>query len=316
MEALTRSNRFSYDPILDENGKPMVADIQPHDDRRFEALASFEYLTADYIAGLTGGDEKSVTHRFNILKRQPNRWIDIAAPQLANMKQHRHDFLAYSLSERAVKRLTREKHKEIRAHGCTGPFNHKLMTGWIRASFDIAEKIEKVAAQIIPFHVIKASSAKTREDKAAHCITVSFRYGGQTRPYRVFPDCYPFALETDQHVLLFLETDCDSEAIENDLDLKLMRWISIFEQNLHRERYGFTKAYVLLVTTSPVHMQNIIKRLHKLTEHRPPLRKYFLFKRHPSPKSDDRPRPTGHMLTEPWQRAGLPLFNLLTGKDA
>ncbi len=314
MEATKRSNRFSYDPVV-KNDAPHVAELQRLDDRRFEAMAPYEYLTADYIAALTEGDAKSVTHRFNILKREPNRWIDIAAPMIESgyaKKVYRNDFLAYSLSPKAKQRL-KMRGNPMHSYGCSGPFVHKLMTSWVRASFDIAVNVEKAAAEIIPWHtVIESDKTPARLDKTPHAIEVSFRYERENIKRKVFPDCYPFAVHNDDgYTLLFLEVDCDSEAIRNDLDLKLLRWLAILDQRLHNKRYGFTKAFVLIVTTSEVHMKNIMERLEELTEETPSLRKHFLFKRHPSLKSDDRPRATGHMLTEPYQRVGYPPFSFV-----
>src|SRR5437667_861550 len=205
--------RFTYNPILDKHGQPHVAELGHLDDARFIAQSPYEYLTADYIAALSGTDAKSITHRYNILKREPNRWIDIAAPQLENQKSYRNDFLAYSLNPKTIQRLEHQGN-ELHSYGCSGPFVHKLMTSWIRASFDIATRVEKVPARIIPWNEILASpncpdaTKKPVKGLPAYALKVSFTYDGEHITQRVFPDCHPFAIQAnDEYAIVFLETD-------------------------------------------------------------------------------------------------------------
>src|SRR3954447_12524904 len=100
--------RFSYEPILGEDGKPIEAEIGHLDDARFQALAPYEYLTADYIsalAGLKGKNGKPTTDRFGLLKVEPNRWVDIAEPMMARQRRYRLAPLAYSLNPKSLKHL-------------------------------------------------------------------------------------------------------------------------------------------------------------------------------------------------------------------
>jgi hypothetical protein len=322
MDALTRSNRFSYKPVYHEGGTPQTVEPSDIDYTRFLAMSPYDCMTADYIAALSGATGpfagKSVTHRFNVLKREPNRWIDIHESQMKTPRNYSNDFLAYALPCKTRERLLSHG-KSINSHGCSGPLNHKLMASWVRASYDIATKIEGVPATSIPFHEILASSKtpsiESRRGEPANCIPISTG----DRQKRVFPDCYPHALylhEADEHVLILDETDCDTEDLVRIED-KFLDYIHILEQRVCYERYGFSKVYVTFESTLQPHLERMKVKLAALTKNERVLR-HILFKRHVSLKSitkQDRPRPTGHILTEDWQRAkGLPDFNMLKGE--
>jgi hypothetical protein len=323
MDALTRSNRFSYDPIIRDDGTPLTIEYPGHlDDARFHAMSPYDCMTADYIAVLSGAKgpfaAKSVTHRFNVLKREPNRWIDVHESQMKNPRNSINDFLAYSLPFKTKERLLSQG-KDIHSYGCSGPLNHKLMASWIRGSYDIATKVEGVPATSIPFHEIIASpntpAIKVKRGEPANCIPISIN--GKIK--RVFPDCYPHAIRRhsdDEHFLILDETDCDTEALP-EIEDKFGDYINIIENHVCRERYGFSKVYVTFESISQPHLDRMMKKLPELTRKASVLRS-FLFKRHVSLKSitkEDRPRPTGHILTEDWLRAGgLPDFNMLKGE--
>ena len=74
-----------------------------------------------------------------------------------------------------------------------------------------------------------------------------------------------------------------------------------------RQRYGATTFMLPFITTTQARMRSMIALLERL---RPgPLARRFLFKHIPSFTSFDKPAPaTGHMLTEPWHRAGYDPF--------
>jgi hypothetical protein len=64
-------------------------------------------------------------------------------------------------------------------------------------------------------------------------------------------------------------------------------------------------------------MESAMAELEEMTAHNPSLRKHFIFKRHPIfGKSKDKPRATGHILTEPWQRVKCEPLYLNGGKGA
>jgi hypothetical protein len=315
MEALIakRNSKFTYEPILGENGAPIrTQPIRPteEDDKRFRVLAPFDCLTADYIAAFTRENPKSISHRFNELKREPSRWINIHEAQFKRGRDYMNDALAYCLPPKTVERLLNQENPVKKSYGCSGPLNHKLMNSWIRASYEIAVDVEEVPAEIISFHEILASENMPRisKDDPAHCIPVVV--DGERR--RVYPDFYPFAIKTHEYKLILDETDCDTMSL-TEIGWKMMAYNIIIDHSLCFDRYGFKKAYVTWESISQPHLERMKAKLLSLNPSRKVLERN-LFKRHVSLKSmtkTDRPRPTGHMLTEPWQRAGLEPFSLV-----
>lgn len=81
-------------------------------------------------------------------------------------------------------------------------------------------------------------------------------------------------------------------------------------------RFG-KQFYWEIVFRTEIRMRSAMEYLAEQTENDKDLRKHFLFKRHPFfGKSADKPRATGHMLTEPWQRVQFPPLYLDGGKRA
>lgn len=323
-----RLNRFGYEPITDADGVIKVIDeddLEANDDKRFRVLAPYDYLTADYISALAGlKSPDATTNRFYKLKRAPGRWINIAAPQLEKPKRYLNDFLAYSLSDRSRARVVKH-HWDTPYYGFSGPFVHRLQSQWERASFEIAVNVEKVDAEIIPFHVIMShpntpEAVRKERGYRQHHMEVKIQYEGESLDRRVIPDSFPFAIRNAKgHALIFRETDCDSKPIKtklgHDVDTQLLQYLAVFRDRVHWHRYGFRDAYLVFTTTNREHLRNVIAHLVKITEKERHLRRHFLFAYHPSYESEDRPSATGHMLTNPYLRAGLPDFSLLTGED-
>ena len=72
-------------------------------------------------------------------------------------------------------------------------------------------------------------------------------------------------------------------------------------------RFGATTFIVPFITTTEARMRSMIAALERFRAG--PLAKRFLFKHIPSFTSFEKPAsPTGHMLTEPWHRAGFEPF--------
>jgi hypothetical protein len=307
-----RIDRFDTEAISDKE-----ITITRRDDVRFEAMSSYDYLDAEYIAALTGGNAASITNRFLDLKRKPHSWVKIADPMTQNRRikqEYRFTSLAYSLTQKAKNRLISNGFT-ARSHGCNGPFVHKLMASWVRASFDIAERIEKAPIEIIPFYKIlqHPDNERTAKSEKPHAFNVRYTYNGEPVEKEMFFDCYPFAIHTKKegYALLLYENDCDTSSIEPKIEQKFLGCIDIIERNLHYKRYSFDKVYFLFVTTNETHKSKMMERLEVMTLNKPWLREYFLFKRHPSLNSDDKPIATGHMATEPWDRVDLPPLSFI-----
>lgn len=325
---MQRLDRFSYDPILDEAGNPVEFKINKGDIARAIALSPYDTLTADYVAALTGGTEEAVTNRFGTYKRSPTRWVDICPAQLAQPEEYRNNFLIYLNSDKAQKFLE-ERYLAKPSHGCNGPTKHRLMASQMRASFDIAEREGNGTVTTFQDMLARPETPdETRTDNKKrdrrHQIQVTYTKKGVERSVWVQPDAYPFLFRNtkDREAIIFLEADRNTKSISaddeehHDLDQQLIQYIELFLQRLISKRYGVRYAYVVIATDNRTHLKNIMGNLERLTESCPQLRQYFLFTFHPSYHSVERPSATGHMVTNPYLRAGgLPDFSLLTGEE-
>jgi hypothetical protein len=103
--------------------------------------------------------------------------------------------------------------------------------------------------------------------------------------------------------------EVDTSDIErSSISKKFAAYRAIAEQGLHRSHFGFPNFFVPIITTTAVRVQSMIRLLEKLTGGHGS--KMFLFKTFPVLTSFEKPpRPGGHMLTEPWQRAGFEPFS-------
>jgi hypothetical protein len=137
-------------------------------------------------------------------------------------------------------------------------------------------------------------------------------------PEQIESDWLPFVVErgfgSKSYVFVFgFEADCGTEPIDaTDPDRSAIRskftsYMMAIEQDVPRRHFGATTFMVPIVTTSEARMRSMIALLERLNPG--PLARRFLFKHIPSFTSFEKPAPaTGHMLTEPWQRAGCGPF--------
>ena len=90
---------------------------------------------------------------------------------------------------------------------------------------------------------------------------------------------------------------------------KFAAYSAIAEQRIYRSHFGFPNFFVPIIAATETRMQSMIRLLEKVTNGRGS--KMFLFKTFLAFTSAEKPPgPSGHMLTEPWHRAGFPSFHL------
>jgi hypothetical protein len=137
----------------------------------------------------------------------------------------------------------------------------------------------------------------------------------------IIADARPFGLERtidDKRSYLFfpgIEADCGTEPIDagdpdrSSIAKKFAAYLAIVEQGVHRSHFGFPNFFVPFITTSGARMRSMMELLDRLTARQGS--KILLFKTFPSFTSAEKPpAPTGHMLSEPWQRVGYPPLSL------
>jgi hypothetical protein len=182
-------------------------------------------------------------------------------------------------------------------------FEHGLMLSRIMVSFEVAAKTIPGIHMIYYDHIVASEHCpKIDHLEQPHLIRCGEHY--------YMPDYRPFGLEVSGKYFFFngIEADRDTEDLRR-IKGKYENIIQILEGQLHKQ-WGLPHLYFPFITIRLGHMQNMLKLWYKMTEHKPSLRKWVLFKQFPD--FYDKPKPAGpHMVTEPWHRAGYPVLQLM-----
>ena len=316
----TRCSRWTRDPVLD-SGKALVVHPTARDIEIFKLLTRYRYLPSDYIHAFVGGSLRALSRRLNLLSRRPNLYLARPHQQRLNADAN-HRRLIYQLDDRGS-RLLQERGQTFLPKSYHRNFQHELMVAQIAASFELGARQQKHIALITWPQILQSPSMPlaTRNSDTAASIPVTFDLRGDCVSIQVTADALPFDLQRtldNQSSYLFfpgIEADCGTEPVEtSDIDRssifkKVCAYCAIAEQGLHRTQFGFPNFFVPIITTTAARMQSMIRVLEKVTAGRGS--KIFLFKTFPALTSFEKPPMAGgHMLTEPWQRAGFPPLHL------
>lgn len=316
----SRNSRWSRDPVVGPNEKPVVAYPTERDIEVFKLLARFKYLPSDYLHAFVGGSEEAFTRRLNLLSRKPNLYL--ARPhQQRQCADANYRHLIYELDERGAQ-LLKERGLPFLPKSYHRNFAHELMVSQIIASFELGAR-ERQKIRLITWPEILANPRtpeSLRQSATPAAIPVSFSAHGEQHSIHVYADAQPFGIERmldgSRTYLFFpgIEADCATEPIEasgferSSIAKKFAAYIAIAEQRIYHSHFGFPNFFVPLIAPTRVRLESMMALLQRMTGGRGS--KMFLFKTFPLFSSAEKsPPPTGHMLTEPWQRAGFePLF--------
>jgi hypothetical protein len=313
----TRNSRWSREPVVGRNGASVAVYPTERDIEVFKLLVRFRYLPTDYIHAFVGGSLKALSHRLNLLSRKPNLYL--ARPyqqrQCADANYRR---LIYQLDERGSRAL-RERGLPFLPQSLHSNFNHELMVAQITASIELGT-LRSPGIRFITWSEILASEntpKATRESATAASIRASYSLRGETLTSDIIADGRPFGLERTidgkRSYLFFpgIEADCGTEPIDagdperSSIGKKFAAYLAIAEQGVHRSHFGFPNFFVPFITTSGARMRSMMGLLDRVTEGQGS--KILLFKTFPTFTAAEKPpAPSGHMLTEPWQRVGFP----------
>jgi hypothetical protein len=315
-----RNSRWSRDPIVGRDGVAAAVRLTGRDIAILKLLARFRYLPADYIHAFIDGNEKALSHRLNLLSRRPNVYIARPHQQRQNADANCRP-LIYELDERAC-RLLREHGFSLFPKRHHRNFAHELMVSQITASIELGVRDDS-NVRLITWAEILASDKTprtTREAASPASISVSYALRSDRRTETITADASPFGLERmiegKRSYLFFpgIEADCGTEPVDagdpgrSSIAKKFAAYAAIAEQGIYRSHFGFPNFFVPFITTSSARLASMMQLLNRQTGGRGS--KIFLFKTFPSFTSPEPPAPSGHMLTEPWQRVGFPSLSL------
>ena len=194
METRQRSDRWSDEPILNEDGEPIVVEIQDSDRELFKILApgshsrdpwSYKFLPRDYLLAVAKRGRLGGTERIKILLRKPDTHLRLPdQPETIT----RHQIIALDKNGADELRELRINVPHIRP----GRLVHDLMECIIAASFEIGTH-EVPDVSITPMaEIIASSPARTQKMKNPKYLPSIF----EGEPVDVLPDWEPFAINT------------------------------------------------------------------------------------------------------------------------
>lgn len=314
MDARTRNSRWDREPKRDRSGEPFVARLTEADIDIFKLLGRYRYLPSDYLAALTGRSLPALQVRLEILCRKPNCYISRPHQQRDNADANTRR-LIYELDDKGGEELRRRALPYSRKKYLRN-FAHELMACTISASFEIGTKTDP-SIRIIGWHELVDSPqmpAGTKQLSNPQAIPYQ-RDGGHESAES---DWRPFVIERNfqskSYIFVFgFEADCGTEPIDtadserSAIRNKFAAYLTALEQDVPRSHFGATTFMVPFITTTEARMRSMIALLDRLRAGA--LARRFLFKHIPAFTSFEKPAPaTGHMLAEPWHRAGFEPF--------
>lgn len=315
IEKKTRNSRWSRDPARRRDGSAAAVYPTERDIEIFKLLARFHYLPSDYIHAFVGGNPKALLHRLNLLSRKPNLYL--ARPtQQRQCADANYRPLIYALDEHGARAL-RERDLPVPLKSSRHNFIHELMIAQLTASIELGARAN-AAVRLIRWDEILANPTTpttTRALPMPNAIPVSYTLRGEARSDQIIADARPFGLERTidgkRSFLFFpgIEADCGTEPVDaadperSSIAKKFAAYLAIAEQGIHRSHFGFPNFFVPFITTTTARLNSMMALVERLTGKQGS--KILLFKTFPSLISPERPPPpSGHMLAEPWQRAG------------
>jgi hypothetical protein len=317
MDQRIRNSRWDREPKRSRSGEAMVARLTEDDITIFQFLGRYRYLSSDYLAALTGRSLPALQARLEILCRKPNCYIGRPHQQRDNADANARR-LIYELDDKGGTEL-RNRGVHFSRKKYLRNFAHELMACTVAASFEIGAKADS-RIRIIGWHELIDSPqmpAATKQLTNPQVLLVS----GDGAQAEIASDWRPFVIERNlvskSYFFVFgFEADCGTEPIDtadserSAIRNKFKAYLTALENDVPRRSFGATTFMVPFITTTEARMRSMIALLERLKPG--PHAKRFLFKHIPSFTSFEKPAPaTGHMLTDPWYRAGFEPFRFI-----
>jgi hypothetical protein len=314
METQERNSRFSDEPAKRPDGSTFIIERPSDCDRAiFKALSHYHYLDSDYLAALTGYNAEYVLNRLDPLKRKPNKYIAVANEQASNPRAHLISKLLYRLDKRGAALVQDIAYRAP----LSSSFSHDAVNERCLASLEIGTIERPEIKPRWPEEILayEKTPETTRSSPSPFVIPVSFQKNGMRIDARVTPDTKLFGFERThlpkgKFVFGVLETDRGTESIDpkdferSAINRKGIEYIEILLQELYRSQFGVPNFYIFFIAMSERRKQSIMAIIERQCRAQDcmHLLKFFCFKVHPDLYASEKPRATGHMLTEPWER--------------
>ncbi len=308
MKAPKHYDRFSTAPVLNRNGKPVVAQMVDRQPRVLKALADHNQLNAGDILALVGGNKRALYDTLRVLKAEPNEYIRIVPEQVRarNLRGQ----LCYQLAPAGVRWLREHGHnanppKRSYSLSHDAFASHAMVS--LRAGVALQANARFVSSEEIQQHPKFPAAAKTSArnwavprprkrwiyaDSPLSAIELLI---GERKVYRFF------LLEADNGTSEKGETIWPSDPDTYDgtsLYEKLEAYMPFINDAAYVGKWGIPHLYVLFVFRDAGRVKRTMDKFGSFGGSR-----FILF------QLADTAAAPGYLFTRPWARVGFdPLF--------
>jgi hypothetical protein len=320
MDTLSRRSRWSR-----EGAK--IVQLSLRDIDIFRLLQRYRYLSADEIHAFVGGNKTRFVERLNALYREPNCYLGRPGQQ-RNYFNANYRSLIYELDHRGERVLQEYGHYDpleavawlSRGRENHITFAHSVMICQALASIELGVRAN-AGLRFVPWREIHSRMPEaTRKSKLSHCLPASISHRMNGVAHQSFKALMPdavFGIEKEGVGARYFALECDrdheplyrSNLSQTSYLRKLLQYQHVVKNRTYKTHWGLPNLLVLNLTTNEFHKKKIIELVRELTEGNGAT--YLLFKSTPA-LGDIAPvaKPTGHLLADPWQRAGHDDFHL------
>lgn len=300
-------NRFSKKMV--EKRKVPGVEVTARDKAMFAIIANDDtkFAALDYLFALLDGHGKDYqSFSKHVTRLFLNGYIAYPFGQ-TKTKRADSNFRIIELTEKGRDEL-RKVSTNVPAFRRTQLFEHKNLGCVFNLSAMLAER-ERPGLRVIKWHEVMANDRfpeKTRELKRPEVVQV-------THDQIIIPDAQ-FMLSYDSERFRFCvrEDDCDTESgwsdFQNTIKFKVWAYLTILQNEIYTDHYGTSTFFALFHTVNTGRAKEILKIIEMVVLEfgfEPELAETLLVKCTPMFNTlEGSPAPaTGHVLTEPWQRA-------------
>lgn len=300
-------------------------ELTPRDFEIFKLLARYRYLRSTYTHAFVGGDKTKLIERLGhlyheggYLDRPEQQWQAINARYMP---------VVYELGE-AGEQVLRENGEAALLGGRSSYqgkarlYHHELMVCDIVASIELATRAD-AGLRFISWKEILGSPKMpeaTRNNPNPVAIEAPVTYVCPRTKSRIqiesplIPDAV-FGIEYNRdgqksYRFFALEADRNTEPLvrgdfrQSSYLRKLLQYQAIVSQASYRLRWGLPNLFLLTVTTSDRHLQNLLRVVHDAIQTAGAA--HLLFKAIPCLAAfESVPAPLQDLYTSPWRRIGL-----------
>lgn len=310
-----RSSRF------EPNGKPLSSLRLTNLDHAFLlALAHDRFLSADYIAKLTGTTYHHATDRCTNLATPPHAYIKICDQQLENRELHVTRKRQFELTPLGMEVVFNEFGVKVPPRRKISPlmYVHQIMSDHAMAQFRIGvrenpERFVLLTRDELIRHPSMPEAGKASPDYIPLGDTVETEKGRTVRhEIRFDKDIFVLRdlLHRQAYGFLGFEVGTGSETHRpkngrhdhSYTESKFADLITILKKGIYRTHLGFPNGYLLFLERSPYRIENMMEIWRDMTTECPQFRRYALFQT--MHRFTDTYWASSRLLTEPAQIIG------------